>query len=115
MGPPNNRYRRFSLARIDPFSLCAIIPALALAGLCGASGFTPGVFAMVALAAAILALEVWVHRREPPPPPPRAQRAPAPPAAVRRPPPPRPPTEAPPRRQPGAMPRQPPPPRPRMR
>jgi hypothetical protein len=114
VGPPTNRYRRFSLARIDPFSLCAIIPALALAGLCGASGFTPGVFAMVALALAIVLLEVWVHRRELPPPPPRAQRAAAPPTAVRRPPP-RQYTEAPPRRQPGAMPRQQPPPRPRVR
>ncbi|WP_373308597.1 hypothetical protein, partial [Amycolatopsis bartoniae] len=85
MGQSRSRY---SLARIDPFSLCAIIPALALAGLCGVSGFLPGAIAFAVLALGIVALEVWIHRREPTPPPAAAppRRAPTsgrPPAAAR--------------------------------
>lgn len=120
MGQSRSRY---SLSRIDPFSLCAIIPALALAGLCGVSGFIPGAIAMALLAVAIVALEVWIHRREPAPPPPRRapaaqqqasrQQTPRQQPPVRRQPPP------PARRNPAAAPpparRQQPPPRPRMR
>ncbi|SFJ97806.1 hypothetical protein SAMN05421835_111176 [Amycolatopsis sacchari] len=127
MGQSRSRY---SLSRIDPFSLCAIIPALGLAGLCGVSGFLPGAVAFAVLALAIVALEVWIHRREPTPPPPRRapvqNRAPAAnrPPAARRPPQQQPPVARrqpppPPRRAPAGAPppparRQQPPPRPRM-
>lgn len=124
MGQSRSRY---SLSRIDPFSLCAIIPSLALAGLCGVSGFIPGAIAMAFLAVVIVAVEVWIHRRDPASPPPRRaptaqhqasrqpprQQPPRQQAPVRRQPPP------PPRRNPAAAPppprRQPPPPRPRVR
>lgn len=95
---------RYSLSRIDPFSLCAIIPALALAGLCGVSGFMPGAIAMAFLAVVIVAVEVWIHRRDPASPPPRRART-AQQQAAR----PQPPRQQFPRQQPPVR-RQPPPP-----